>query len=297
MAETPAFPERIMRMMLKAQRTELTEHRIYQAMGKIISDRHNAEVISCMANDELRHYQFWKDKTGRDVKPDRLKMWAYYVVTRLLGLSFGIKLMERGENMAGRAYEELSEYVPDVAEIAHEEKEHEMSCAGMFKEERIKYAGSIVLGLNDALVELTGAVAGLTFALKDSQLVALAALITGIAASMSMAASEYLSTRTAEISPEEKHPVKAALYTGGAYIVAVIVLIIPYLLLSSLYASLAWTLANALVIILAFTFYISVAKGYDFRRRFGEMVAVSMGIAAVSFVVGLLLRRVMGVEV
>jgi VIT1/CCC1 family predicted Fe2+/Mn2+ transporter len=297
MGESPEISRKIMRTMLEAQRTELTEYHIYRAMAKIIPDEHNAEVLSCMADDELRHYRFWKERTGRDVSPNRIKIWAYYLVTRLLGLSFGTKLMEHGENMAGRAYKELSRYVPEVVKIAQEEEEHEMTCAGMLREERIKYASSIVLGLNDALVELTGAVAGFTFALRDAQLVALTALITGVAASLSMAASEYLSTRTGEASPDEKHPVKAALYTGGAYILAVIVLVMPYILLSNVYASLVWTLANAVVIILAFTFYISVAKGYRFGRRFGEMVAVSMGIAAVSFLVGLLLRSVMGVQV
>ena len=56
----------------------------------------------------------------------------------------------------------------------------------------------MVLGLNDALVEFTGALAGYTFALQNTLLVAMTGLITGVAASLSMATSEYLSTKSEE---------------------------------------------------------------------------------------------------
>ena len=111
--------------------------------------------------------------------------------------------------------------------IQHEEDVHEERLINMLDEERLRYAGSIVLGLNDALVELTGALAGLTLALQNVKLIALSGLITGIAASMSMAASEYLSTRSEETN---KHPVRAAIYTGIAYIITVALLVLPYLL-------------------------------------------------------------------
>lgn len=291
------IPEDVLELLLRAQRTELTEHRIYEIMAERVKDEHNSEVLACIADDELEHYRFWKEHTGREVRPDRLKIWFYSLLIRTLGLAFGINLMENGEKLAAETYRQLAEYVPEALEIAEEEDEHERTCTALIDEERLRYAGSIVLGLNDALVELTGAIAGLTFALRDSQLVAVAALITGIAASLSMGASEYLSTRTDEESSADKHPVKAAAYTGVAYFLAVVLLVAPFILLDSLYLALGWTLANAVIIILAFTFYISVAKGYSFRKRFGEMVGVSMGIAVVSFAIGLLVRRVLGVDV
>jgi VIT1/CCC1 family predicted Fe2+/Mn2+ transporter len=154
--------------------------------------------------------------------------------------------------------------------------------------------GSIVLGLNDALVELTGALAGLTFALQNASLIALAGLITGIAASFSMAASEYLSMKS---EGETQRALKAALYTGAAYIVTVILLVIPYLVLANYFISLGVTLSVAVLIILFFNYYVSVAKDLDFRRRFLEMAGVSLGVAAFSFGVGYLIRIVLGVEV
>ena len=164
----------------------------------------------------------------------------------------------------------------------------------MIDEEKLKYVGSVVLGLNDALVELTGALAGLTFALSSARLVASAGAITGIAASLSMAASEYLSTKS---EGGGKSPIKAAVYTGIAYTLTVAALILPYLLLSHLLISLGLMLIIAVVIIYAFTFYICVVKGLNFRKRFLEMLFISLGVAGLSFLIGLGVRVLLKVEV
>ena len=163
----------------------------------------------------------------------------------------------------------------------------------MLDEDRLKYTGSIVLGLNDALVELMGVLAGLTFALQDSRYVALTGIITGFAAALSMAASEYLSTKA---EPGTKNPVKAALYTGIAYLFTVVVLITPYLVLSSLYVALGTAFAAAILIIAIFNFYVSVAKDVPFRNRFFEMVFLCLGVTFLSFLAGMVVRVVFGVE-
>jgi VIT1/CCC1 family predicted Fe2+/Mn2+ transporter len=151
-----------------------------------------------------------------------------------------------------------------------------------------------VLGLNDALVELTGALAGLTLALQNTKLIALSGLITGIAASLSMAASEYLSTRSEKTG---KRPIRAAIYTGIAYITTVTLLILPYLLLDNYYIDLAISLSTAVIIIAVFNYYISVAKGESFRERFVEMAGLSLSVAAFSFVIGYFIRQWLGIEI
>jgi VIT1/CCC1 family predicted Fe2+/Mn2+ transporter len=106
--------------------------------------------------------------------------------------------MEKVEGKAEAIYEEISKYVPAAIDIEKDEKEHERKLINLIGEERLKYVGSMVLGLNDALVELTGALAGFTLAFRNTRLIAMAGFITGIAASLSMAASEYLSTKSEE---------------------------------------------------------------------------------------------------
>jgi VIT1/CCC1 family predicted Fe2+/Mn2+ transporter len=174
------------------------------------------------------------------------------------------------------------------------EENHERELIALIDEERLKYVGSVVLGLNDALIEFTGTLAGLTFALQNTQIIAVVGLIMGVAASLSMGASEYLSQRS---DGGPTNPLKAAVYTGATYIVTVVLLILPFLLLSSPYYALVITLAGAVIIIVLFTFYISIAKDLPFWKRLGEMLLISLGIAAISFVIGVLIRTVLHVNV
>lgn len=276
------------------QRDEITEHHIYTRLAAAQKHPENARVLEQIAADELRHAQEWSKLTRREVQPHRLKIAVYYWIGRLLGLTFGIKLMERGEEEAQARYGRLGALGVNVAAILQDEDRHEEALIALLDEETLRYVGSIVLGLNDALVELTGALAGLTLALQDTRLIALSGTITGVAAAMSMAASEYLSTKSEETN---KEPVKASVYTGIAYILTVIVLIAPYLFLDNYYICLAWALTAAVLIIAAFNYYISVVRDEPFRRRFLEMAGVSLGVAAFSFVVGYVARTLLGIEV
>ncbi len=269
------------------QKNEITEHHIYSRLAKAAAGEANRTILQRIAQDELRHYGIWKKYSGRDVQPDMLKVWKYYLIARVLGLTFGIKLMENGEEGAQRAYADVSGAVPEASAIAQEENGHEKELINLIDEEKLQYVGSMVLGLNDALVELTGALAGFTFALQNPRLVATAGFITGIAASLSMAASEYLSTKS---EGQGKNPLKASIYTGSAYVLTVLVLIAPFLLLNNLYVSLGLTLSNAIIIIWIFTFYISIAKDLPFKKRFLEMACISLGVAGLSFFIGLLVR-------
>ncbi|HJS20420.1 MAG TPA: VIT1/CCC1 transporter family protein [Anaerolineales bacterium] len=286
--------ESVREQVLNFQRTEITEYHIYKRLAKKVNTPENAKIIQQIAEDELRHYNGWKKYTNQDVEPRWFHVWFYTFISVAFGFTFGIKLMEQGEEAARANYASVARDIPEAEQFQHEEDVHEERLIGMLDEERLQYAGSIVLGLNDALVELTGALAGLTLALQNVKLIALSGLITGIAASMSMAASEYLSTRS---EATDKQPVRAAIYTGVAYISTVVLLVLPYLLFENYILDLAITLIIAVIIIAVFNYYISVAKGEPFRARFLEMAGLSLGVALVSFVIGYLIRQWLGIEI
>ncbi|MBN1273450.1 MAG: VIT1/CCC1 transporter family protein [Candidatus Aminicenantes bacterium] len=286
--------QEIRRKLLAYQKNEITEHFIYKKLARKISSPENRCILENIADDELRHYGEWRIHTQQDVAPNRLKIWKYYLISRIFGFTFGVKLMERGEEDAQESYEQLREVIPEAETIIQEESQHETALLQMLDEERLRYTGSMVLGLNDALVELTGALAGLTLALQNTKLVALTGSITGIAAALSMGASEYLSTKTEETA---KKPLRASIYTGGTYLLTVLILILPYLVLTNYYLCLGCTLAGAVLIIALFNFYVSVAKDEPFRKRFLEMAGLSFGVAAFSFLMGFLIRKFLGVDI
>ena len=274
------------------QKNEITEYHVYRSLSRRMKDK-NAEVLKKIAEDENRHYHKWKQYTGVAIKPNRFLIFSYLLIARLFGLTFAVKMMEKGEEKAERNYSEIQKIVPDASKILKEEKGHEKMLVEMIDEEKIGYIGSMVLGLNDALVELTGALAGFTLALQNTRLIGLAGLITGIAASLSMSASEYLSQKS---EPDVKDPIKASFYTGIAYIVAVILLVLPYFLLTNYYFALLITLLIAVIIILVFAQFVSVVKDMSFKKFFWEMVFISLGVAAISFVIGWAARSLLNIR-
>ena len=119
--------------------------------------------------------------------------------------------------------------------------------------------------------------------------------LTAISATLSMASSEFLSAK----SEGRTDALRSCLYTGSAYVVTVALLILPYLLFDStqyLYAMFTM-LAIVVLIIFAFNYYIAVAKGLSFKKRFGEMAFISLGVAALSFGIGLLVKAWLGIDV
>jgi VIT1/CCC1 family predicted Fe2+/Mn2+ transporter len=280
--------------LLKFQLNEITEHEIYSRLAGVIKSPGNRKVLEKIATDELKHYRVWKKYTQRDISPNGFKVGFYYLVSRIFGLTFGIKLMEQGEEDAQTHYRELKGKVKEIDSFLSDENAHEKALIGLLDEESLQYAGSVVLGLNDALVELTGALAGLTLAFQNTRLIALSGLITGIAAALSMATSEYLSTRSEGTG---KNALKSATYTGIAYIITVTILILPYLLLDNYYVCLAVSLTLAVLIIAVFTYYVSVVKDEPFRARFLEMALLSLGVATLSFVLGYFIRQALGVSI
>lgn len=285
---------KIIDQLLIAQHNEITEYHIYNRLAKRTRNKKNADVLRKIADDEKCHYDFWKTITKKEVKPSKLKIFYFTFLSKLLGLTFAIKLMEKGEESAQINYNELAKEITGAQQIADDEKNHEEELIGLLKEDQLNYIGSIVLGLNDALVELTGTLAGLTFALQNTKIIGAAGLITGIAASFSMAASEYLSHKS---EGKNENALRASVYTGIAYVFTVVLLITPYFLLTNYFVCLGITLAVAILIIFFFNYYLAVVKDLSFKERFLEMVFLSLGVAAITFGIGFIIRKYLGFEI
>lgn len=274
------------------QVNELTESLVYAALARKEKDPHNREILEAIAAEEQGHYDLLRNYTGAAPKADSWKVKRYAWIAGAFGITFAIKLMEKNEGHAQQNYAQYADF-PELQALSDDEERHEQELIGLINEEKLEYMGSVVLGLNDALVEFTGALAGFTLALSDSKLIALTGSITGIAAALSMASSEYLSTKS---DGDTKHPVKAAVYTGIAYIFTVVALVMPFILCNNVLIALAVMLGIAVLIIALFNYYYSVARDESFRKRFTEMAVLSFGVAALSFGIGYLLKLFTGIE-
>ena len=284
------------RRLIRLQRMERTEMEVYRRLAKREKNDGNKIILEKISKQENNHYDLLKEKTGEDVDYSKFRVYFHVITSIFLGLTFSLKLMEKTEQNAAQEYRDLG-----YDDIAEEEDEHEKELLSLLEEDALNYLSSIILGLSDALVELTGALAGLTFAFQELRVVALAGLVTGISASFSMAASEFLATKEENSS---RSPIKAALFTGSAYIITVFLLVIPYLLLTDNseiifglephIQALIVTFIIGLLIIALFNFYVSVAQDKSFNRRFIEMVIILLIVTMISFLIGLLLRESFG---
>ena len=278
----------------KMQQNELTESYIYEAIAKFAKGEENKNTLKRLAKEEHAHYEIWKKYTGIEMKPEKLKIFKYSLLARIFGFTFAVKLMENGEGNAQEEYAQLATDVPESISIRRQEEEHEEALLGMLDEERLQYVGSMVLGLNDALVELTGSLAGFTFAMQNTRLIALSGLIIGISATFSMASSEFLAAR----SEGREDALKSCTYTGIAYLITVVLLVTPYLIFSNeqFMLALICMLIVVVLIIAGFTYYTSVAQDQPFKSRFLEMALISIGVAVISFFVGVLAKKFLGVD-
>ncbi len=279
--------------LLKFQEQEITEHIVYRELSKKAQGK-NREVLARISKDEKRHYEEWRKYTKREVEPNKFKVFLYLMTAKIFGITFAIKMMENMEKGAEESYSLIVNEIEPADSILKDEVEHERLLIDMIDEERINYIGSMVLGLNDALVELTGALSGLTFALQNTNTIGIAGLITGIAASLSMAASEYLSQKS---EGGRTSPLKASVYTGIAYIFTVLFLVFPYFVFSYYMIALAFTLIDAVIVIFLFSFFVSVVKDMRFKSIFFEMFFISFGVAFLSFVIGIIVRNVFHIEI
>ena len=284
-----------MAVVKKMQQNECTESVIYEKIAKFAKGDVNKQTLQRLAREEYAHNKIWEKYTGIEMKPNKMKVFFYTLIARVLGFTFAVKLMERGEGNAQEEYALLAEEVPESMEIHHQEEEHEQALLQMLDEESLQYVGSMVLGLSDALVELTGSLAGFTLALQNTRLIALSGLIVGISATFSMASSEFLSAR----SEGRTDAFKSCSYTGTAYLLTVVLLILPYLLFSTTQyiAALICMLAVVVLIIAGFTYYTSVAQDQSFGKRFAEMAGISIAVAVISFFVGILAKQFLGVDI
>lgn len=284
----------LMKTIEKAQKDEGKDSLLYAYMAKREKNAHNKQLLEQMSKDEAKHALVWKNITKKELKPKKISVLWFKIVTVIMGFTFVVKTMEKGEQLAQGKYNKMKEELPEAAKVLEDEERHEKELYSMLDEERLHYVGAMVLGLNDALVELTGAIAGVTFALANTRLVALTGIITGVSATLSMAASNYL----AERADNNPRALKSSIYTGAAYLITVALLVLPYLLFpTNMYiAAFGVMIATVILIIMFFNYYISVAKDRPFFKNFITMAVISISVAAISYIIGIVAKQLLGID-
>lgn len=277
--------------LINIQRKEITEHIIYKNLSEKTTGN-NSKVLTEISDDELTHYNQWKEYTKTEVKPSEFTVIKYLIIAKVFGLMFMMKLLEENEEKTQINYQKIIKAFPKAKQIITDEERHEKLLIEMIDEKRLKYMSSIVSGLNDAMIELAGELAGFTFALQNPTLIGFAGIIAGIAQFLSSSASEielFLTERTVE----NREAIKKSFLEGSIYLVTVFFLITPFFLVENPFVSMGISAFNSLIIIILFTYYVSIVKELSLKKMFSITLLLTLGIGAISFIIGWIVKTVL----
>ena len=268
---------------------EWSDSTLYSRLAKTVnSGTPFAEILQTLSETERGHYEFWK-KYVPDEEPKLAKLKLYWVLflRRFLGLTFATRYLDRHEANVAEEYRGLAQLIPesDRAEfdaMVADEKEHEREFAMKAESSAIRYISFIVLGLADALVEISGIHAGWLGLFDRTELAGLAGVVAGGAASMAMASAAFAQAKqgfhgSASLS---------AVYTGVFYFVTAVMLATPYFLTSNMLVALFSSLTLAVAILAVTTWYSVVIQQKPFLRDFAEILAILFGATIVVFLLG-----------
>jgi len=133
MIKKPISPE-THRQLIVAQRGEMTEYNIYIKLAKQTRDPENKKVLNHIASDELKHYRLWEAYTKQEVNPNNWEVNKFYWISKIFGLTAGLKLMKKGEEKAQRNYALIASELPEALMVAKDENQHETKLLGLIQQ-------------------------------------------------------------------------------------------------------------------------------------------------------------------
>jgi VIT1/CCC1 family predicted Fe2+/Mn2+ transporter len=166
--------------------------------------------------------------------------------------------------------------------MVEDERDHEKAFAMKVESSAVRYISFVVLGLADALVEISGIHAGWLGLFEKTEIAGLAGVIAGGAASLAMASAAFAQAKqgfqgSARLS---------AIYTGVSYFITAIILATPYFLTSSMLLALATSLTLAVVILAITTWYSIVISQKAFLKDFVEILSILFATTIIVFLLG-----------
>jgi len=280
-------------------RDEFEAYMIYSTLSRVpFIGRYYGEVLRRFAEVEYGHYMFFKSISGcGEFRFIRFKVVLYLILLILFGVTFVIKLLERSEFNAVVKYRSVNVDDPEVLSrlegVIKDEEGHERLLIEGIDERKVRYLGSITLGISDSLIELTGIYAGSLGAFSNTLITGLTGLLAGLSASISMAVASYIQARSEGV----KNPRIAAIFTFTAYITVAILLSLPYLTLLNLITAFTVMLIIAITTTAYMTLYTSVINNRKFTKEFIETTALILGVSILLYITGTLVRKFVGIMI
>jgi vacuolar iron transporter family protein len=281
-------------------------------------------VLEALIPVETRHVAFWQKFFGLEhvTRLDigrRLRLAVISTVCRIFGASAIHIVLEAIEVHGVKKYLDVWKRYGDgplgaaVREVLEDEFKHEDTVVSGDAERRInpEKVRNVFLGLNDGLVEILGAVSGFFAAFNSSVAVITAGFTVGVAGALSMAAGAYIGAGSeAELRDTEdsrrrflgeavtseaaESPLASAAIVGIGYFIGAVVPVLPVVF----GARTVWpTVLTGGVMIVAVSAIVAFISGMDVRRRILLNVVITGLAVVVTYTLGSLTKRLLGVAI
>lgn len=272
---------------------EFTDSKLYERLSVTVDESSPfAGILKQLSATEVKHYEFWKKYAPKErPKLNRIKLYWILFLRRVFGLTFASRYLDRHEASVVKEYQALEGLIPEADkrafdEMVADEQQHEQEFAQKVESTAVRYISFVVLGLADALVEISGIHAGSLGIYNRTEIAGLAGVVAGGAASMAMASAAYAQAKqgfhgSARLS---------AVYTGVSYFVSAVLLATPYFLTPSMVYALTSSLGLAVVMLALATYYSTVISNKPFTKDFLEILAILLGATVALYFFGYAVR-------
>lgn len=286
MSGTDTTLQRVARVRMS---DEWSDYTLYERLSRTVDSQSPFNVVlKELSATEHKHFEFWRNYVpGEEPKLSKLKLYWILFLRRFFGLTFATRYLDRHESNVVKEYQGLAKLIPDsdkpaYNEMVADEKDHEKAFAMKVESSAVRYISFVVLGLADALVEISGIHAGWLGLFEKTEIAGLAGVIAGGAASLAMASAAFAQAKqgfqgSARLS---------AVYTGVSYFITAIILATPYFLTSNMILALGASLTLAVVILAITTWYSIVIQEKPFFKDFVEILAILFATTILVFVLG-----------
>jgi len=281
---------------------EYTDYLVYKRLAESsgIKDPKMKEILTKLSNTEYGHYEFWIKYVPPETKiaPNKWTIYITLFLRLIFGNTFAIKFLEKHENAVIKKYKLVKNSIPEADqrqfdEMVRDEEEHENTFMEQLQGRYLKYISFIILGLADAIVEISGIHAGSLGIYHSTEITGLAGIVAGASASIAMASAAYAQAKQGF----QGSPSISAIFTGVSYFINAIVLATPYFITKSQEVAISTSIAFAIAIIAFISYYNSIVSAGRFLRDFTELAGIMLGASAALFLFGLLVRSVFGITI
>jgi VIT1/CCC1 family predicted Fe2+/Mn2+ transporter len=286
--------ESALRMMY---RKELLHKDAFDAFARIEKNPKIRNLLVELTKEEVGHSQKYLSfvKGQKAAGYSAVDLNILLLSRRILGLGLTMKIMEREEHQLEDKIERHGKGI-SLPRI-DEKRENSLKAEILGLNKVLGNIRDIFFGMSDGLVEIVAAVSGIGAALQSPLLVIVAGSIVAISGTLSMAGGAYLSTDYENIIGQSQNskykissPSKSAAYVGIAYILGSMFPLLPFALGMSGIPAIAGAIVLTLAVLIITATLLSIVSDTPILKRVSKTVLITLGITAITIVLGFLAR-------